>query len=212
MTANQAKGHERKLGTMNTNSDPVQLYNFISGEPLPFEMSGAQVDQSLGYITQSAAENIEAISGMYAASLAKNPGLQSGIALDKQINQGNTGNVSFFADMNVGITYLCKVLIDTIPRVYDTMRQVTILRPDGQREQIKINERVPDRQTGEVVELNNLSQGSYDVVCEMGAMFKNSMEKGNAALLEVGSVAPEAFADNLDIFIRNIDAPNMDDS
>ena len=210
MTGKQAKGHQKKLATLNTNSDPVQFWNYVENEPLPFEMGGATIDQSLLSVSQNAANNIEAISGMFGANLAKQSPNQSGVAAEVQLDKGNTGNVSFYADIAVGITYLCQVLVDTIPTVYDTAQKFSVIKPDGQREEIQINSFVADEQTGQQVPLNNLNEGSYAVTCEMGAMFKNQLDQANAAMLEASRALPEVMSNSADIFLRNIQAPNMD--
>jgi len=207
MTREQAKGHEGKLGSMNTNPDPIQFYNVDSkGAPPPYKTSPPSVNPALQTTAQDAAMDIEAISGMYAANLAKNPGNQSGKALGIQIDKGDTGNVSFYADMSIGITQLCKVCVGAIPVVHDAKEVFNVLRPDGTREDIEIN--TVDKET--MQPLNDLTQGSYTVLCGMGPMFKNRLEKGNDAMIQVSQVMPEIMQNGADIFLRNIDAPNMD--
>ena len=167
-------------------------------------------DPALATTAADAAADIEAISGMYAASLAKNPGSQSGKAIGLQMDKGDTGNVSFYADMAVGITYLCKILIDAIPIVHDTKESFNLIRPDGTREEVMINSDEVNKETFQVEKKNDLSVGKFSVICEMGTMFKNSLEKGNAALLELGGIMPGVLEASADIFVRNIPAPNMD--
>lgn len=212
MTRNQAKGHEGKIATMNTNADPVQFYTPDStpGAVAPYKTAPSSVNPALATTAADAAADIEAISGMYAASLAKNPGSQSGKAIGLQMDKGDTGNVSFYADMAVGITYLCKILIDAIPIVHDTKESFNLIRPDGTREEVMINSDEVNKETFQVEKKNDLSVGKFSVICEMGTMFKNSLEKGNAALLELGGIMPGVLEASADIFVRNIPAPNMD--
>lgn len=210
MTRTQAKGHEQQLKTMNTNADPVQFYTPDDKAPAPYKTAPPSVNPALQTTAADAAADIEAISGMYAANLAKNPGNQSGKAIGLQIDKGDTGNVSFYSDMAVGITYLCKVLIDAIPVVHDTKESFNLIRPDGTREEVSINSDEVNSETMLVEKKNDLSVGKFSVICEMGTMFKNSLEKGNAALLELGGIMPGVLQGSADIFVRNIPAPNMD--
>ena len=204
MTSEQAKGHQRQLEKMNTSADPIQLYTHVKDHPLPFPTPAPQGNQSLALIAQAASNDIEAISGMYGANMAKNPELQSGKALIAQQDKGDTGNVSFFSDMAVGITAVCRVLVNAIPITYDTTQDFTLIREDGQREVTKINEI-----TAQGEKRNQLKDGRYEVVCEMGTMFKNRLQQGNDAILKVAAVMPEIMATGADIFLQNINAPNM---
>lgn len=208
MTRDQAKGHEASIRTMNTNADPVQFYNAVPNAPAPYKTSPPNVNPALTETAQSAAADIEAISGMYAANLAKNPGNQSGKALGIQIDKGDTGNVSFYADMAIGITALCKCIVGALPVIHDTKETVTLIKPDGQKDYAVINDGQFSNGVKQV--MNDLSKGSYDVVCEMGVMFKNRLEKANDAIIQVAQVMPEVLSNNADIFLRNIDAPNSD--
>ena len=211
MTRAQAKGHEGKIRTMNTNADPVQFYN-VDKETAqgPYKTAPPNVNPALQTTAMDAANDIEAISGMYAANLAKNPGNQSGKAIGLQMDKGDTGNVSFYADMAIGITYLCKVLVNAIPRVHDTAESFSLIQPDGNPAEVKINTPGRNQETGEVEMQNDITTGTFSVICEMGSMFKNQLEKGNAALIELGAVMPEVLQGSADVFVRNIPAPGMD--
>ncbi|MEE9459607.1 MAG: portal protein [Candidatus Bathyarchaeia archaeon] len=209
MTKKQMEGHEAALSTLNTNADPILPYNVDKDAPPPYEIGTNPVNPSLQETVAEAAAMIETTAGMYAASLAKNPGAQSGIALEMQQNKGDTGNSSFYVDMAKGITYLCKVLLDGAPKVYDTRRDIPLLNADGSTEVKTINDTFIDDDTQEVVSVNNLA-GNFSVMCDMGPMFRNRMEQGNAALLDLAGVLPNVLETSADIFTRNITAPGMD--
>jgi hypothetical protein len=211
MTNKQLEGHDAQNSKLNTSPAPILVYNNDpDAKTPPYILGGAnQVNPSLAETAIEAAANIEAITGMYAASLAKNPGVQSGIAIEMQQNKGDTGNSSFYVDMAKGITYLCEVLLDGAPKVYDTTRDVVLLNADGSTEVKTINDVVEDEQSGQMVEVNNLA-GNYSVECTMGPMFRNKMEQANAAMLELAGVLPGVLESSADIFTRNIAAPGMD--
>jgi len=209
MTEKQAEGNEDSLAKMNTSAAPVEFYKVDKDAPPPYETGGPQINPSLAATAQEASSNIEAIAGMYAANLAKNPGLQSGVAIELQQNKGDTGNSSFYVDIAKGITYLCKVLLDGAPIVYDTRRDILMASEDGTMDMVTLNDKVQDQQTGEWVSKNDIV-GDYTVTCSMGAMFSNKMEAANNSLLEMQKVAPGTLENNIDIFMRNVSAPGMD--
>ena len=210
MTREQAQADIKTLSTMNTNSDPVQTYTHVDGQMQPFFQGGAQINPGLQETALSADAALQAAAGLFAANMGSNPGLQSGVAIEKQIEKGNQGTIKWFAAQEIAICHTAKVLINAIPRVYDSTRQVRILAEDGTTEMVTLNENVLDQQTGQNVELNNLSIGEYDVVCEIGPAFKNRQQETASAFLEMAAINPELTQRGMDVWLGNLSAPGMD--
>lgn len=211
MTADQAEGHESKLSTLNTNTDPVQLFNPDPNLPgAPQQQGGAAINPGLSNIAAAMREDINESAGLFAASMGNNPNVQSGVAIGKQIDRGNNGSSKYFAALETALNYLGMVLIDAIPKVYDSTRQVRIIGDDGSSDNVTINQTVIDNQTGQLVSLNDLSQGKYDVVCDTGASFKNRQDEANEAFTQMAQVFPEVAQMGLDIWLNSITLPGMD--
>ena len=210
MTREQAQADIKTLSTMNTNADPVQTYTHVDGQMQPFFQGGAQINPGLQETALSADAALQAAAGLFAANMGSNPGLQSGVAIEKQIEKGNQGTIKWFAAQEIAICHTAKVLINAIPRVYDSTRQVRILAEDGTTEMVTLNENVLDQQTGQNVELNNLSIGEYDVVCEIGPAFKNRQQETASAFLEMAAINPELTQRGMDVWLGNLSAPGMD--
>ena len=211
MTAEQAAGHGEQLSTMNTNSDPVQFYNHVPDQPQPYESGGAKINPGLRTISESMRQMMGQTAGMFAASMGDNPGLQSGVAIEKLQNKGDTGTIKYFSAQECAIERTAKVIIDAIPRVYDTQRMVRIVGEDGASEMITLYEQVQDQETGQLVILNDISQGSYDVTCSAGAAFQNRQQETVSAITEIGQVDPTFVELGGDILAQNITAPGMKD-
>ncbi len=212
LTKEQAKGHEGKLKTINTNSDPVQFYNpdTAVGNQLP-TTGGAEVNPSLVNIYTQAQQSIEQISGMFAASMGKNPNDQSGEALKVLGERSDMGNSSIYKDMEIAITHAMRIILKAIPNVYDTTRKVPVTGEDGVVDVQTVNEPKTEM-TPEGVKsmmLNDLSVNTYDVTVEMGATYRTQQEQSNQAILAVAALKPEILDTSADIFLNNIDAPNM---
>ena len=210
MTRKQAKGNEAQLSKLNTSMDPVLLYNVDEQAPPPFNLGGAQVNPALRTIVEGSANAINAVSGQFAANLGDNPGLQSGIAIERQIDRGNNGTAVYFDAMEVAIGYTGKVLVDAIPRVYDATRQVRILGEDGSQEMLTVNQTIIDQQSGQPVTLNDLSQGTYDVTCSMGAAYRNRQQESADTFIEVAKVYPQILDMGADIFMKNLPGVGFD--
>jgi len=208
MTKKQAAGHEKTLATLNTNSDPVQFYNNDPEVPgPPGQTGGAQINPGLRTISESMRGIIGQAAGMFAANMGDNPGLQSGVAIQMQQNKGDNGTIKYFKALEFAIAYTGRLLVKSIPKVYDTQRQSRLMYEDGTYEMGTLNEEVIDGQTGRSMILNDLSQGTYDVVCKAGPSFKNRQEETINALLEIAKVDPSILAMGGDLLLKNISTP-----
>lgn len=212
MTDAMMAGHVEELSTLNIDDSPVLSFNPDPELPgyIPQQIGGAQVNQGLSVISASMKDGIARAAGLFASNMGEAVNNQSGVAIKALQDKGDIGTAKFFSAQEVAISHTAKVIIDAIPRVYDTERQVRILGEDGQASMQTLNQRVLDEETGEVVTLNDLSEGSYDVVCSAGASFQNKQQETVASILEMAAIDPSVVAANGDILFSNVDAPGMD--
>ncbi len=210
MTRKQIGSNGRTLQTMNTNADPVQAYDIDEQAPPPYEINGPQINPGLSEVSQSMAQNIERSSGVFGVNPVNNAGLQSNVALERLENRGNIGTYEYFKAQEVAICHTAKILIHALPKVYDTARQQRILNEDGSFEMVPLNTTVLDQDTGQPVTLNDLSQGVYDVTCDIGPAFKNRQEETVKAIGEIAQYYPEVIQRGADVLLNNIQAPGMD--
>lgn len=209
MTKKQAAGHEKQLSTLNTNSDPIQFYNHIEGQPTPFETGGPQVNQGLTETTTSMKGYMQSISGRMDPT-RQTFGLQSGVALEALQNKSDTSNYEYFTSMEIAIGHTCRVIGTAIPKVYDSQREVQLDFPDGTDKTITINQRVYDEQTQQMVDLNDLSKGIYSFTCSAGPAFHNRQEETRQAIAEIAALDPSIMQIGSDIYLSNVAAPGMD--
>jgi hypothetical protein len=211
MTQSQASGHELQLQTLNTNADPVQFYNSDPAAPNPPpQIGGAQINPGLRNISEAMRGIIGMTAGMFAANMGDNPGLQSGIAVERLQNKGDNGTHKYFQAMEIAIGYTGKILVSSIPKVYDNERQMRLMYQDGTFEMKPINQEVVDQQTGKVIKVNDLSVGTYDVVCKAGPSFRNQQEKTLRTMLDLAQVDPSIMQLGGDLLLRNVASPVAD--
>ena len=211
MTPDQAKGHTAKLSTLNTNADPVQLFNVDPNLPQgPLWLGGSQVNQGLAMVAADSKADINEGQGLFGASMGDNPNLQSGVAINTQIDRGNNGTIKYFSAIEAALNYLGKVLIDAIPRVYDATRTVRIIGDDGSSDMVELNKVVLDQQTGQLVTLNDMAAGKYDVTCDIGAAFKNRQDESSQMFADMVAAVPEVAQLGLDVWLANVNAVGFD--
>lgn len=210
MTYEQIAGHEDSISTMNVNADPVQIYNHVEGQPPPFDTGGAQVNPGLSKTSEDMKTVIRDVGGLHAANLGDNPNLQSGVAIKSLQAKGDVGSHKYIQAHERAIARTGRILVDAIPKVYDTRRQVRILKEDGSFDMTTLNDNVFDQQTQEWVTVNDVTKGKYDVTCTAGPSFDNRQEETVAAMTELGQVLPEAMQMGSDILLNSITSPGMD--
>lgn len=212
MTQAMSEGFEDSLATMNTNADPVQFFNADPDLPgyVPVQTGGSQINPGLRTISESMKTNINEAAGMFAASMGDNPNLQSGVAIDSLIDQSSTGNNKYIEARELSQAHTARILVNAIPRVYKQGRQVRLIGEDGSLEMTLLGEQVQDQQTGEMVMLNDLNVGTYDVTVTSGPSFKNRQGETVTAITELGKIDPSVIGMGKDILLANINSPGMD--
>ncbi len=208
MTDEQAEGND--YSQMNVDRDPVRVYNHQDNVPPPIPMGGPIASQGLQATIQNTKEMITISSNTFQAQQGNANAQQSGIAGLQQIEQGNVGNIKWFKDLEVTICQVGKVIVNAIPRVYDATRQARILEEDGTGNTVTLNDTILDQQTGQLVTVNDLSVGEYDVLCEVGPAFNSAQKEAARSFEAMATIMPEFAQMGMDIWLKNKKEPGMD--
>jgi len=203
LTPEQAKGHESRLKSFNTRNDPFMLYNADPNNPGAPQRTGAPAVQSaLIQQEQQAAIDIYSTTGVEPASLGNSPELKSGKAIIAQQKMGDRGSFVYTDNLNKSIEYTGEILVDLIPKIYDTERVVRVLNIDGTSEQVTLNQgisenslamfnqTITDEQTGKREIVNDLSRGKYDVVVDTGPAYATQRMESADQLIELSASNP----------------------
>lgn len=210
MTPEQVAGFEKKISTLNTNMDPVQLYNHVPDQAPPFYSDTSSASQALSNLIALTDDGINKASGIFAANIGDNPNVQSGVAIQEQIDRGNNGTAWLFEALEASIEHTCRLLLQAIPKVYDGTREVVLTSDDGSLESMVINQPIVDSQTNETVYLYDVTQGQYDATVDIGAGFKNRQQEAVQAFERLAMADPALLELGRDIHLNNLEAPNMD--
>lgn len=209
MTREQAQADKATLSTMNTNNDPVQLYTNVSDQVPPYWAGPTNTNTGLQQTAANMNQAIIESSGIFAANQGNAPD-QSGVAIQLQQDKGDTSTIKYFSSAEIAITHTTKIIINAIPKVYDTPRTVRILGEDGVVSMENINDQVLDRESGEMVALNDIRKGKYDVACSVGTAFKSRQKETVQSFLDIATIDPSIIQQGKDIFLSNTNAPGMD--
>lgn len=87
-----------------------------------------------------AADAIKSSTGIYDASLGARSNETSGRAIQSRQQRAGVANIEYAKNFKRAMVYAGKVIVDLIPKIYDTPRVVRIIKPDNKEEFVTINQ------------------------------------------------------------------------
>jgi hypothetical protein len=205
-TPEQIEGHEAQWAEAHRKPQPYLLYNQTGSgapqrQPLSLPDSGALQE------AMQAADDIKSTTGYFDASLGAQGNEASGRAILARQRQSNTSTFIFTDNLKRSMRHAARILVDLIPRIYDTERVVRLLNPDGSEGWAAVNQR--DEMTGQVI--NDLSVGKYDVVVDVGPAYSTKRLEAADGMVQALQMAPMAAQIILPRLARNMDWPESEE-
>lgn len=207
-TAEQAKGHIDLWKRSHNELIPFLTYNPDPQSPgPPVQMPGAQVPAAFLQMGMASGEEIKAATGIFDSSLGNKSNEQTGVAIRARQQQGEIATFNYSDNVARGIRYTWELLIDLVPKIYDTERSIRILGTDGAEQYAKVN--AIDPQTGEA--LNDLSRGKYDVTVTVGPSFSTQRQEAAETYIGLTQANPQVMGVAGDLIFKSLDLPYADD-
>lgn len=151
-----------------------------------------------------AAEDLKATTGIYDAALGAKSNETSGVAIQRRNQQAQTSNYHLIDNLTRSIRHCGRILVDLIPKIYDTARAARIIGEEGEQEVIRINEEFEHR--GRKVHYN-LGVGKYDVVVETGPSFATKRQEAAVSMEGLAKAYPQIMQVAGDLMVKNMDWP-----
>lgn len=208
-TPEMIKGLESYYERMGYDDAPVLLYNVDPKAPAarPTREAMAQFPAAFVQMSQVATEELKADLGVYDASLGNRSNETSGKAILARQNEGEVANFVYVDNQVKALKRLGDILVDAIPHYYDAERSIRILGEDNAEKYVRINRPTIDEQTGQVITVNDLSRGRYDVTVTVGKSFDTArMELAEAATALAQVPGPLGMLGQYAMF-KTLDAP-----
>lgn len=233
----QIEGFEDVWNSANTRSYAYLPYKPVSdpqtGQPMPPPMRqqpqgmpAAQVNAAMG-----ASEDMKAVAGMFDPALGA-PGQEtSGTMVQQRQKQSDVSNFHFYDNLCRSIRHTGKIILDLIPRYYDTERTIRIIGEDGVPSSVTINQQPAPQQAGQQQQpgqigapqgqtqdqmvtkvLNDVTTGEYDVVLDTGPGYQTKREEAsdNMMGLLATPLGQKVAMTADDIIMRQFDWPGAD--
>ncbi|WP_343529298.1 portal protein [Yokenella regensburgei] len=131
------------------------------------------------------------------------PNNTSGKAVNAIAGRTDQQDFNFLDNLKKSTRHLGRVWLSMSRPVYGSTRVVRTVKPNGKDELTALNAQVKDQETGEVIGLNDLSQGKYDVVVGVGPAFATARQQEIANLTAVmkASTLPPEMEQQLQLYI-----------
>lgn len=193
----------------NVENRPVLPYKPVPNAPPPQRQQPAMSSPGMINAMMQAAEDIKATTGIYDASLGNRSNEISGVAIRQRQAEGDVSTYFIADNVSAAVQQCGRVLVDLIPRIYDTQRMVRILNEDSSEEFVEINQPNYD-QDGPIL-LNDLSVGRYDVDVSTGPSYATARQEAADSLIQFGQAYPQAAPLIMDLVAKNMDWPGADE-
>lgn len=190
---------------MNNSEESVLLYEpdakAPDGKPIPLIMG--QGTPELMQQAQQAELDLQSTIGRRAPAQGESATDRSGRAILALQKQDDSVTFELLDNLRISWEHAAQVVMDMLPRVVDTERQVQILKDDGEEDIVTINETVVDQQTGKEVRKNDTSK-RYRIKASVGPAFETKRSEAVNVLStlsqdpQYGVMVPDLLAKSLD--------------
>jgi len=221
------EGLEEYWKTANTQNHAWLPWNHMDedGKEIPPPVRPAAPQSSPGYVQQMqiAQNEMMMVSGQYQAQMGENENAKSGVAINARQRQGDRATYHFIDNLAIAVRFTGKILIDLVPKIYDTPRVVRIAATDGSVMNVTIDNNAPtpfekqptpDGQSPEMDKAQQMAQiifnpsvGIYDVQSDTGPSFATRRQEAFNALTQIAASNKEFMGIAGDLLWKVADFP-----
>jgi hypothetical protein len=156
-------------------------------------------------------------SGQYEQTFGQQSQELSGVSIDKRIKQGNRATFHFQDAQANTVQFVGKIIIDLIPKIYDTKRIVRILGEDGSEDQIMVDPQAQqaivqkeEEADAKVKTIFNPNVGKFDVVAECGPSYDTKRAEAFDSMTKLLVAQPALSQVIGDLYMGAADFPGAD--
>ncbi len=209
LTKKQLGKHKSQWDNINKSPKPYAIYDHDSEAPAPQRIAPPAPPSALWQEGALSSDDMKAVTGIYDASLGARSNETSGKAILARQREGDVANYHFTDNLTRSLEHAGRILIDLIPKIYDTQRVIRILGEDDSEEFIEINKSIPGYD-GEPMLLNDLSAGRFDIKVTTGPSYTTKRIEAAESMMSFVQAFPQAGQVAGDLIAGNMDWPGAD--
>lgn len=213
-SAEAIEGFEDIWGAANIENRSYLPYNEFDAEGKPLKMPSRQAPATMAtaqvQMLQLSVEQMRASSGQQNANFGIRSEAQSGVGIQRLKAQGEIATFHFPDNLARALRYEAKVILDLIPKLYDTKRVVRVLGLDGKETSALLD---PDMEAahsdieGDIQAAFNPLVGRYDVAIDTGPSYQTQRQESADALTSLTKSMPHLNDVAADLVVRSYDFP-----
>jgi Phage P22-like portal protein len=231
------EGLEGEWNNANQDNKPYIPYNGRDeqGQPIPMPTRQAPPVMPQAYIQgmQTAQQEMMMAWGQYQSQFGEEENAKSGVAIQTRQRQGDKATYGFIDHFAQSLRYLGMILIDLIPKIYDTPRIIKIMAEDGDQTEVNIDPNGPVYQQkvngqpaseeqvkqaqgdpnlkDKIETIFNPTVGKYDVEADIGPAYSTRRQETFNALSQMIAQNQELGKIALDLLFKAADFPMADE-
>ena len=215
----QMEGHEQKWNTANIRNYPYLEYKpkTVSGQmsPPPQRQQWEPPIQAMTAAIMQSDQDLKSTGGFHDASLGMRGPQESGKAIRSRQQQDEMANSHYLENLARAVRQVGRVIVDMMPKIYDTARVMRILGVDDQVKNVMVFAGTQNQPTPEQAQqvptgiegIYDLGVGRYDVTVSVGPSFQTRRQDATDALTKFIQAYPAVFPQIGDLLAENMDWP-----
>jgi len=209
LTIDQVKNYKHFWERANTDNLPYLPYEPDGNAPPPQRQAPPTMQSGLLAQAAISAQDIQQATGVFEASTGALPEQRSGRAVIALQQEADLGQSLYMDNLAGAIEHTGRVIIDLIPKYYDTQRVIRLRGEDSGTRFVEINKPMltPD---GLKIQ-NDLTRGKYDARVGVGPSFRTRRLEAAASMVELARVFPQVLQVAGDLVAKNLDWPGADE-
>jgi Phage P22-like portal protein len=223
----QFEGHEQEWKTANVKSTPYLEYKVetVDQKPLPPPQRQPMTQPATGVMAamQGSAQDMMATTGIRFDATTKDLMYdESGRALRELRKFGDLGWFHLVDNLSRSLRHTGVIIVELIPKIYNSRRIETILREDGGEERVTIDpaaekpmQETRDPQSQKVMKIFNPTYGEYGVTVTIGPSFATKRIEAAESMMDfvraIAPAAPQAATGIMDLIAKNQDWPGSEE-
>jgi hypothetical protein len=168
---------------------------------------------------QASLQDLLMTSGQFAAQMGGPGNERSAKAIGERQRQSDNATYHFVDNLAIAIRQVGRIIMDLIPKIYDTKRVLQILADDGTTLEITIDpqaqqhhQKVLQQDVMSAQHVLNPQMGQYEVDAEIGPNYATRREETAEAMKLILTQSPQLTGLLGDIFLRALDFDQADEA
>lgn len=205
VTPEQIAGYEKFWNEANTANRPYLPYNPSPESPMPSRVAPPMSSSGNIDLLRLAAENMKATTGIYDASLGQRSAETSGVAIRQRQMESDVSTSIYSDNVAKAVAHCGRIILSMLPDVYDTTRNLRIVRADETEDTVPVNQ--PVSVGGAQGIWNDLRSGRFSVRVSVGPSYTTKRQEGAEALSEIVARNPALMNVAGDLLFESLDVP-----